>query len=281
MASNLSFEPVGPGDLIYLSVSDAPELTRSYRVSAGGKLILPLLQRPIEVAGMLPTDVEKIVSHQLTADRILVSPVVSVAVLDYRSRMVNVVGSVKRPVNFQAVGNMKLLDAIARADGLAPDAGPEILVFAPGQETRHIPVKLLMGEGAAALNIPLKGGEEIRVPEAPKLYVVGNVKLPGVYPLNELGGSSVLKALALCQGTLPYSQKQVFVYRTVPGAVDRKEIGIPLNDIMNRKAPDFPLQANDILYIPDNSKKRMTAGVIDRIAGFGGATVSGLVIWRH
>jgi hypothetical protein len=41
------------------------------------------------------------------------------------------------------------------------------------------------------------------------------------------------------------------------------------------------LQANDILYIPDNSGKRATATVLDRIAGFGSATASGVLIYKH
>ncbi len=40
-------------------------------------------------------------------------------------------------------------------------------------------VKQLMTGSDPGLNVPLEGGEEIRVPEARKIYVVGNVKKPG------------------------------------------------------------------------------------------------------
>jgi hypothetical protein len=40
---------------------------------------------------------------------------------------------------------------------------------------------------------------------------------------------------------------------------------------MERKAPDTPLLANDILYVPDNKGRRMTLGALEKIAMFGGA----------
>lgn len=273
--SNVAFEPLGPGDLVFVSVTDCPELSRSYRVSAEGELKLPLLHSPLHALGEKPAQLEQTIAQALKAEHILVEPSVSVSVLEYRSRPVNVVGAVKHSVSFQALGDMKLLDAIAKADGFAPDAGPEILVSkvsdagGGSDQIKHIPVKQLLSGADPSLNIQLHGGEEIRVPAAVNLYITGNVKTPGAYPLSETGSSTVLKALALCQGVLPYTQKTAYVYRLVPGSTERKEIPIPLDAIEHRKAPDVPLEANDILFIQDSSAKRLTASVIDKITGFG------------
>lgn len=279
---NLAFEPVGAGDLLYVSVSGAPELSRSYRVSAEGRLLLPLLKESIPVAGLIPTSISKVISEELVNEHVLVEPIVSVAVLEYRSRLVSIVGAVKLPGTIQAVGDFRLLDAIARAQGIAPEAGPEILVSRAngGSETIRVSIKDLLQGKDSAQNIVLHGGEVIRVPDAPKLYVVGNVKMPGTYPLNEIEGSSVLKALALSQGTLSYTAREAYVYRLVPGSSDRQEIPIALRKILHRKSPDVQLIANDILYIPDNAALRLNASVLDRIAGFGGSTVSGLLIFH-
>jgi polysaccharide export outer membrane protein len=229
------------------------------------------------------TDLEKAVTRQLVQERLFVSPVVSAIVVEYRSRPVNVVGAVKHPLTLQALGGVKLLDAIARADGLATEAGPEILVSYPtarDQKATHILVKELFAGADPSLNIPLHGGEEIRIPEAEKLYVVGNVKNPGSYLLKEIEGSSVLKALALAQGVLPYTRNEAYVYRMIPGTPDRREILVPLKEILGRKTADVSLQANDILYIPDSSAKRISANVLEKLSGVAGATVSGIVIWR-
>jgi polysaccharide export outer membrane protein len=209
--SNLAYEPLGPGDLIYVTVANCPEVTRSFRIAADGDVLLPLLHGPVHAAGSRPDDLGRVIAKALVADHILIQPSVSVAVLEYRSRPVSVTGAVKHSVTFQATGPVTLLDALARADGLAADAGPELLISRPSEagntpdETTRIPLKELLSRADSSLNIALRGGETIRVPAAQKLYIAGNVKIPGEYPLAETGKSTVIKALALCQGMLPYA----------------------------------------------------------------------------
>ena len=124
-------------------------------------------------------------------------------------------GAVKNPTTFQAIGNVTLLEAITRAGGLAPEAGPEILVTntqsgpdnKPISLTRHIPVKSLIDAADPAVNVALHGGEQIRVPESGKVFVVGNVQKPGSFALQEDDGTTVLKALALSGGLSPYASK--------------------------------------------------------------------------
>jgi polysaccharide export outer membrane protein len=283
--SNLGFEPVGPGDLVYISVTGSPELSRSSRVTADGKLMLPLLREGVPVYGLTPARIAQAVSAALVKGKVLVDPIVSASVLEYRSRRVSVVGAVRMPANFQAIGEMRLLDAIARAQGFSADAGPEVIVSFPkgkdGERTPlHVPIRALLGAKEASLNIVLRGGEEIRVPEAQKLFIVGNVKMPGAYPLADLDGSTVLKALALSQGSLPFSAKRAYIYRLIADSGKREEICVELRQILHRKEPDVALQANDILYIPDNPKTRLTAGALDRMTGFGSSVASGLIVWH-
>jgi len=132
-SSNLGFEPVGPGDLIYISVTGSPELSRSSRVTQDGKLMLPLLSSGVPVEGLTPAKIAQAVSQALVKEKVLVDPIVSTEVLDYRSRRISVVGAVRMPGNYQAVGEMRLLDALARAQGLMPDAGPEVIVSGEGE----------------------------------------------------------------------------------------------------------------------------------------------------
>ena len=284
-SSNLGFEPVGPGDLVYVSISGSPELSRSLRITDDGKLMLPLLRQGVSVVGLKPAGIEKAVTEALLKNRLLVDPIVSVAVLEYRSHRISVVGAVHMPSVFQAVGEMHLLDAIARAQGFTLDAGPELVVSAAAcseceTTATRIPIKALLLGNDPSLNILLRGGEEIRVLEAPKLFIVGNVKLPGSYPLPDIDGSSVLKALALSQGVLPFSARRAYVYRLDPESGKRQEIPIELRQILHRKAPDVRLEANDIFYIPDNSGLRLTAATLDRMAGFGSTVATGLIVWR-
>ncbi|MGA8027661.1 MAG: polysaccharide biosynthesis/export family protein [Bryobacteraceae bacterium] len=290
--SNLPTQKIGPDDLLSVAVADCPELTRNFRVAADGTLALPLLNARINVAGKIPSEIEMQIAEALVKDQILVRPVVSVSVAEYRSVPVSVLGAVRRPITFQAVGEVTLLDALTKAEGLTPEAGPEILVSrhhsqdgAPAQQgtsglVQRIPVKGLLDEADPSLNIRLYGGEEIRVPQAGRVYVIGNVKKSGAFPIQDSGDTTVLKVLALSEGLLPYSTTDAYIYRREAGKAGRDEIPIQLSQIMNRKAPDVPLKADDILYIPDNKHRRMTMTALERIAGFGTATASGLLIFH-
>jgi hypothetical protein len=98
--SNLPTQPVGPDDLLALSVYDSPELTRTVRVDANGNIRLPMLKDPIPVQGMVPSQVETTIVKSLTQGKVLVDPIVTVTIVEYQSRPVNVVGAVKNPLVF-------------------------------------------------------------------------------------------------------------------------------------------------------------------------------------
>ena len=211
----------------------------------------------------------------------------SAAVVEYRSVPVSVMGAVKKPITFQAVGPVTLLDALTRAEGLSADAGAEILVTRtrgiPDRRSnlvQRIPVQGLIDDADTNFNIRLYGGEEIRVPPAGRVYVVGNVKKSGAFPIQDGNDTTVLKAIALSEGLLPFAAKQAYIYRREAGKNDRNEIPIELAKIMDHKSADVRLESNDILYIPDSKGRKITAQTLERIAGFGSATGSGLLVFR-
>jgi polysaccharide export outer membrane protein len=284
---NLPAQRIGANDLIAVSVYDAPEFTRTIRVGADGAIRLPMVKRRIQAQGLVPAELETEIAGVLEAEEILVDPVVTVTIVEYQSRPISVVGAVKRPLTFQADTVVSLLDALARAEGLRPDAGPEILVSRsqPGPSgepislVRRVPVKELIDGADPEWNIKLAGGEEIRVPEAGKVFVVGNVKRPGAFAVDDTEGTSVLKVLALSEGLAPYANKSAYIYRKEAGTGSKNEIEIPLQRIMERKAADVPLLENDILYVPDNRGKRLRMTAIEKIITFGSATTSGVLVW--
>jgi polysaccharide export outer membrane protein len=286
---NLPAQKIGPDDLIAVSVYDAPEFTRTVRVGADGYVRLPMTERRIKAQGLLPADLEVAIAGALSSGELVIDPVVTVTVVEYHSRPISVAGAVKSPVTFQAVGTVTLLDALTRAGGLSAEAGSEILVSCPRPASgdspttlvQRIPVKGLIDAADPELNLRLTGGEEIRVPEAGKVFVVGNVKKPGAFALQDGAETSVLKVLALAEGLAPYSSKVAYIYRRDADSASKHEIPIPLGKIMQRKSPDVPLLANDVFYIPDNTGRRASMNALDRILGFGTATASGVLVWRH
>lgn len=284
-SSNLPVQRVGPDDLLGVAVYDSPELTRTMRVGSDGTIRLPMVKEKIKVAGMYPVELENEIARVLKEAELLVDPVVTVSVVEYRSRPIKVVGSVKKPLTFQADGRMNLLDAISRAEGLSEDAGPEILVSRqqpdaegrPVTLTQRISVKSLMDATDSDLNLALHGGEEIRIPEAGRIYVLGNVKKPGSFPVKDSTETSVFRIMALAEGLLPYSGKQAYIYRREGASGGKNEIPIDLEKIMQRKSPDVTLLANDLLYVPDRSGRRELLTILERAMPIGAAVASGLV----
>ena len=131
----------------------------------------------------------------------------------------------------------------------------------------RIPVKKLIDAADPLWNVVLAGGEEVRVPAAGHVFVAGNVKHPGAFRVDSGGETTVLKAVALAEGLAPFSTKVAYIFRA-GGEGGHTEIEVELSKIMDRKAPDMALAANDILYIPDNRSRRTTMNAIEKAIGF-------------
>jgi len=276
--ANLPALKLHAGDLVAISVYDAPELTRTVRVDPDGTIRLPLLAEGVKAAGLMPRELETELAGALKSGEILVDPVVKITVVEYHSRPISVMGAVRKPVTFQSDGAVTLLDALSRAEGLTDDAGPEILVT-QNDVVRHITVKQLIDGADPAANLRLTGNEEIRVPVAGKIFVLGNVRKPGAFPVRDPADNTVLKLVALSEGLMPFSMKLAYIVRRHAGEKPQ-EIQIELANIMERKSPDVALEVGDILYVPDNKTRRSTMNILDRVAGFGASTASGVLIWH-
>jgi polysaccharide export outer membrane protein len=286
--ANLPAQRVGRNDLIAVSVYGAPELCRTIRIGADGYFALPLLKRRLLAAGLYPADIEAAIAAALLEEQILVNPWVTVTISEYHSHPISVSGSVKMPLVFQAEGPTTLLEAIARAQGLTSTAGREILVSRPqsGPEgksvmlTRRISVRNLYDDADPTLNIILTGGEEIRVPEIGKIYVMGNVKRSGAYPVQDGSDTTVRQMLALAEGLTPFANKEAYIYRQEASG-GKNEIVVPLAKIMRRQSPDITLTANDILYIPENRGRRMSIGALEKIIAFGTTAGASALIYTR
>lgn len=283
--TNLPIQRIGTNDLIAISVYDAAEFSRTVRVDSEGFVRLPMLKKRLKAAGLMPVELENSVAKALQTAELIVEPFVTVTVAEYNSRPINVMGAVKKPLTFQAAGEVTLLDALARAEGLSLTAGPEVLLSKPQVSatgeiatlTKRIPVKALIDGADPELNVKLTGGEEIRVPEAGRIFVVGNVKKPGAFVLQDDSESTILKALAQAEGLLPYASKQAYIYRREAGPGANNEIPIEIRKIMDRKSPDLPLMANDILYIPDAKGTRAALATLEKVFLFGTGVTSALI----
>jgi polysaccharide biosynthesis/export protein len=118
---------IGPEDVLEISVFEAPEMNRDVRVSATGEISLPLLG-VIAAGGDTPRELETALEHALQ-EKYMKDPHASVFVHDMQSHPVSVMGAVRKPGVFQIRGNKSLLEILSLAEGLADDAGEDVIIL--------------------------------------------------------------------------------------------------------------------------------------------------------
>jgi polysaccharide export outer membrane protein len=118
---------IGPEDVLDINVFEAPEMNRDVRVSASGEISLPLLGA-ISAGGDTPRELETAL-EDLLREKYMKDPHVSVFVHDMQSHPVSVMGAVRKPGIFQIRGNKSLLEILSLAEGLADDAGEDVIIL--------------------------------------------------------------------------------------------------------------------------------------------------------
>jgi polysaccharide export outer membrane protein len=140
-----------------------------------------------------------------------------------------------------------------------------------------VDVRALMRASSPGLNIEVLDDDVVTVARAELVYVIGAVKKAGGFTLGEHEQISVLQALSLAEGLdRAASPKSARLLREDLLGKQRKEIPVDLKPIMTGAAPDVPLRANDILFIPTSGTKLATMRGIEAAIQLG----TGAVIWR-
>lgn len=119
---------IGPQDLIEIVVYGLPELARTVRVNAEGKISLPLIGS-VDATGLTAQALERAISERLS-EKFLQNPQVTVFIKEFTTLRFTVEGAVNRPGVYPLVGQMTLLRALAVAGGQGPlSEMTEVLLF--------------------------------------------------------------------------------------------------------------------------------------------------------
>ncbi|MCK4764552.1 MAG: polysaccharide biosynthesis/export family protein [Candidatus Aminicenantes bacterium] len=246
---------LGPKDLIKITVFDVPDLNITVRISADGTITLPLLGR-IETRGLTRFQLERELARLLEA-KYLRNAQVTIFVQEYHSNTVSVMGEVGKPGTYELIGRQTLLQVLSSAGGLSEAASDRIIIIRQYKSgsSRSLAIDLddLMVKGDPRLNIPLRAGDIINIPgdRFIDIYVFGQVKKPGHIKVKKSGPVTLLKVIAQAGGFADRARKTaVMVTRTVSG----KEIKTKVNvkKILKGGRPDFVLQDNDIVHVPES-----------------------------
>jgi polysaccharide export outer membrane protein len=159
---------IGAGDVISIDIWKEPEVSvKGAIVRTDGKISMPLLKE-VEVVGMTPVQLEKLITERLTTGGFLNTPDVAIIVGGTASKKIYVTGQVKREGPIPFIYNMTIMQALSEAGGLSPYAKKgKIYVLST---VDGAPYKYLFDYNAALkgqkleLNIQLQAGDNIIVP---------------------------------------------------------------------------------------------------------------------
>jgi len=267
-----------------------PKVLGPVRVDEQGNIDLPLAGR-IHAAGQTTEQLETTVAARLA--KIIKHPAVTVSIAEYRSHPVSVLGAVKTPGVYQVTSRKTLFEVLSLAGGLNPDASNHIRITRLTSEGElplpnavkdasgefyvgQLDVRDVMDAKRPDLNIDILPNDVITVPKAELIYVVGSVHRSGGFPLNEKEHISVLQAISLAEGldAVNGARHARILRQSTPGE-ERTEIPVNVTEILAGRAKDVSLQANDILFIPNNAAKTASLRAVEAVIQTG----TGLAIW--
>ena len=252
---------IGVRDVLEINVFNQEDLSGEYTVGPDGAFPFPLIGR-VEAAGSTVEQLEERLRQRLL-DGYFRNPRLTVAVAEFRSQQVFVMGEVTRPgaypltaetnlveilalagpLTFQASGTAVVLRADGpRADGPradGPRADGDGSGGPPDGATDAIRVNLRdLEAGDLSRNLILRDGDTVFIPRAEVVYVFGEVREPGSYPIEP--GMTVLQALSLAGGATEFAAlKRITVMRIVDG--EQIEVPVQLDD---------PVQRDDTIRVP-------------------------------
>ena len=245
---------VGAHDVLTITSYDQADLSGKFTVEADGTFTYPLIGR-FKAGGLTLRTVEERLKLQLKTEGFFNNPQITVAVEQYRSQKVFIVGEVRAPGSYPVSGDMNLVEALARAGSTLPTASGEAIIVhpatgqsangptLPSQDNAENIVRVDLRElqnGVFSNNAALRDGDTIFVPRAESIYVFGQVKNPGAYALQQRN-TTVLQALSLAGGVADRgSMSRIRIVRIVDGS--KKEVRVSLADVV---------QAGDTIIVPE------------------------------
>ena len=265
----LSYQPgpyrVGPGDSLYITVWDHPELTSpagtQQQTAANGRLVRSdgTLFYPyvggIKVAGMTIEEVRQTIQAKLA--KYVTKPQVDVSIVGYNSQHVLFQGAFMK-TDPQSITSVPL--TLAQALGTAtinPDqANMSDLVLNRDGHNYHLDLAALYDNRGLAKDIYLKAGDRLLLSynDSEEVYVMGEVMRPQAVTFRTLPFITLTQALGRVGGLNPVtaSGKAVYVVRgandidNAPAKVFHLDAKSPSAFAL---ADDFKLKPGDVVFV--------------------------------
>jgi polysaccharide export outer membrane protein len=257
-----------PDDVISVQVYGIKDFAIEQRVAEDGTAHFPLVGT-VQVAGQTVQGLEASLASQLKSGGFVADPQVTVNVVSQPWVIVTVSGDVTKPGTFPAYGNLTLMDSLSQAGGIVENVLSGTVINTPASSTVTLirsslggAVSIPLGPDARSSpwgRIPLLPGDEIRVGKVGLVYAIGALKQQGAFALKNSSPTTVLEVAAMAGGIgYEADKRDACIIRTEGGA--KYIFHLDVQKILQGKAADVALQADDILFVPTNSMKAAIKG---------------------
>jgi polysaccharide export outer membrane protein len=262
---------LGPNDQILLRVPQSDEINeRPFRVGADGFIELPLVGR-VRADGLTVQALEGEITNRLR--EYIRQPLVSITVTQFRNEPVFFVGAFLAPGIYPLQGRRTLIEMLAAAGGIQPNASHRIKVTRRAEygaiplpnavvdtakkvSSVEVTLESLTQEINPAEDVLLQPYDVVSVERSERVYVSGEVAKVAPIEFGERTSISVAQALTEAGGFTQFATRdKVRVLRPVLGTNRRAEIDIDVKRVFEGKDVDFPLQPNDVVFVPRNGKQ--------------------------
>lgn len=243
---------LGAGDLLEVNVYNVPELNTKARVGNSGDIYLPLIDY-VHVGDLTVEEAQSLIEKRLGDGGFVRNPHVTLFVDESASQGVTILGEVSRPGIYPDVGDHKLYEIISLAGGFTPSAARKVSIARRNQpQTTNVELPRNLADDLSK-DVDIQPGDTILIPRAPIIYVVGDVGRPSGL-LVDNGTLTVLQAIALAGGTNKTAKMGGvrIIHKNPTGLTEQT---VPLKKMLEAKAPDITLQADDILFVPVSGAK--------------------------
>lgn len=244
------------GDLITIHLYGNIEYVPTVRVDLDGSVQLPLIGL-VQVTGLSLHQAADLIAQRLSSAGMYKSPQVTIQVMESPNQLATVSGEMHGLI--PVVGSRHLLDVLALAGGLPATASHTITIQRPGIEQ---PIVVELGtdpEKSAQANVPIFPGDTILVSKVGVVYLLGAFKNQGAIPLTQ-NSPLTLMQLASIGGGAGFEGKfsDLRIVRTT--GTERKVVQVDIKKVIQGKAPDPVLQADDIVFLPTDAMKGAIKG---------------------
>lgn len=242
---------IGPGDRLFIHVTDTPEIDQHPSVTDAGEI--PVIGAGnVSVLGLTPAEAAIVIHDRLISAHYMNHPEVTVSIEQYATQNASVLGEVKAAGLYPIATPRSILDVLAMAGGLNDIADRNILIQRHGDSEHSVHYLFSNNaEQAVAHQTMVNPGDTVIVPKAGIVYILGDVNRPGGYVMaNNESKMTVLQALAIAGGlTKSAKLKHTRLMRTEPNGMhsDRQ---LSIGNLQTGKTQDVAMLPGDVLYVP-------------------------------